>query len=281
MTARPFCKAVGGKTSSLPLLLEHAPREVSTYFEPMAGGGALFWALRAENRFRHAWLNDANGELMRAYKAVRDHVEDLIFTLRGMQNTKRAFLQERAKVPELLPLVERAARFIYLNKTAFNGLYRVNKSGQFNVPFGGYKNPTICDEENLRACSEALRQVDLTGKSYLPVALVARPGDFVYLDSPYLPASDVANFTSFTPGGWKREDHERLARLFRELARRGVAVMLSNADVPEARKLYRGYEIRKTKVRRNVNSDGQGRGPVGEILVVANCGEATRAASMS
>lgn len=272
--SRPFVKAVGGKTSSLPFLLEHAPKKIRTYFEPMVGGGALFFALAGEGRFRSAWLNDANAELMRAYKAVQAHVEPLIWTLGAMKNTKSFFLAERAEDPSILPLVERAARFVYLNKTAFNGLYRVNSKGKFNTPFGYYPKPRICDPDNLRACSEVLQHVDLTSTMGYERCLVgAGPEDFIYLDPPYLPVSKSANFTSFTPGGWKFSDHEQLAAVFAGLARRGVPVMLSNADVPLAWELYAGYQVERTRVRRNVSCKGEGRGPVGEILVVANCAE--------
>lgn len=275
LSPKPVVKWCGGKRSSLPLLMKHVPAKVGTYFEPFAGGAAMFFAMAAAGRFKNAWLNDINEELMLTYKAVRDHSEELIFQLRGMKNKKKIFLTWREQPVHMLSPVERAARFIYLNKTCFNGLYRVNARGKFNVPFGDYPNPTICDEDNLRACSQVLQYVDLTGSGYYAAVQSARRGDLVYFDPPYLPKSDTANFTGFTPGGWKDEDHEKLASRFEVLSNRGVSVMLSNADVPRARKLYKGYEIVKTKVRRNVNSDGTKRGPVGEILVLANCAEKT------
>lgn len=251
------------------------PARVRTYFEPMVGGGALFFELQRRGRIEHAWLNDANFELMCAYRALRDDAEPLIMQLGGMANLEKVFLRWRARPVEELSPVERAARFIYLNKTCFNGIYRVNRAGQFNVPFAGYANPKICDRENLRAAGEALRLVDLTSTDdYLACTESAGAGDLVYFDPPYVPKSATANFTAYTPGGWGTSEHVVLSLAFRHLAERGVAVMLSNADVPLVRELYGDYRVVKTKVRRSVNSDGEGRAPVGEVLVLANCGAA-------
>lgn len=278
VVARPFIKAVGGKTSSLELLLKYVPKKINRYFEPMLGGGALFFALANEDRFDSARLNDLNLDLISAYTAVRANPKRLILELKEMKNTKKNFMAWRAYNPaesvvQAKYSVKRAARFIFLNKTAFNGIWRVNRKGEFNVPFGHYKNPTICDRANLVACSKLLQTSFISSKDFEEAAggdLVVTTKDFIYFDPPYVPVDETSNFVSFTSAGFKKIDHERLALHFTKLAKRRIPMMLSNSDTPLARKLYKGFDIVKTKVRRNVNSKGDGRGPVGEILVLAN-----------
>ena len=168
-----------------------------------------------------------------------------------------------------LPLAERAARTIYLNKTGYNGLYRVNRAGKFNVPMGRYKSPLLCDAANLRACSVALRGVDLRVDDFEDVASRAKAGDFVYFDPPYVPVSDSAAFTSYVPGGFGADQQRRLAEVFTTLARRGVYAMLSNSDTPTVRELYRGFRIDSVLAARFINSRGSRRGKIGEVLVTS------------
>jgi DNA adenine methylase len=263
---RPFVKWVGGKGQLLPTLRREAPKSFGRYFEPFVGGGALFFALKPVS----AVLTDVNEELISAYTAIRDDVESVIKALLGYEYDKGIYYKVRALDPRSLPPADRAARTLYLNRTGFNGLYRVNKSGGFNVPFGRYANPLICDPTNLRACSAALANVELAVRPFHAVLEHAAPGDFVYFDPPYLPVSRTADFTAYAAGGFGLAEHERLALVARELVARGVRVLLSNADVPAARKLFKGakgFKIKTVEANRTVSATAGGRVPVTEILV--------------
>ncbi len=266
--AKPFLKWVGGKTVLLPEILPRLPKKIGTYYEPFLGGGAVFFALAAEKRFVRAILSDSNAELMNTYGAVAWEVEAVIKRLEEHVYEKSHYYAVRASAPRSLPT--RAARFIYLNRTCFNGLYRVNKSGQFNVPFGRYTNPTICDEENLRAVSEALRVlgfINLVADNFETAVLGAKAGDAVYFDPPYVPASDTANFTAYTKSGFGPEEQTRLRDVAKDLVYRGAHVLLSNSDTPFVRKLYKGFKIETVEAPRRVNSKGGKRGNVGELLI--------------
>lgn len=269
----PFFKAVGGKRQLITELLPHMPMAISHYFEPFVGGGALFFELQSTGRFGYATLNDANPHMMAAYEAVRDHVDSLIDDLREYARCyadtgEDFFYERRAAQPDPVKRPrDAAARFLFLNRTCFNGLYRVNKSGQFNVPHGRYTNPTICDEPALRAASAALRGVDLHCGTFLNEQ-VPPSGAFYYFDPPYWPASKTADFTSYTSDGFGSEDQEMLRDHALRLKSHGARVLLSNADVEPVRKLYaRGFEIRRVEARRAVNSDATKRGKVGELLL--------------
>jgi DNA adenine methylase len=236
------------------------------YFEPFLGGGALFFDLLPKKSF----LSDVNAEIVGCYAAVRDRVDELIRSLKKHRYEVDHYYAVRDCDPAELSPVERAARTIFLNKTGFNGLYRVNSSGKFNVPFGRYAKPLICDEANLRACSAALARVDLVTCDFEESASRAKKGDFVYFDPPYVPLSRTATFTAYARGGFGPEEQERLAGLFDRLARRGVKVLLSNSDVPEIRELYGAYRIETVKASRAINSKGSHRGPVSEVLVTSS-----------
>lgn len=235
----------------------------------MVGGGAVFFALANEKRFEEAWINDTNPELINAYQIIQQLPDHLIQVLRKMKNTEKEFLKWRAKDLSELDEPTRAARFIYLNKTCFNGLHRVNKKGQFNVPFGHYENPKICDEENLLACSDALHRswVTITCQDYQKTPELLDSKDVMYLDPPYVPKSETANFVAYTSGGF---DHKRLSDWVSSDSPGRGTILLSNSDTPITRKLYKGFEIHKTDVRRAINREGDKRGHVGEILVVVN-----------
>ncbi len=266
--AAPFLKWAGGKRQVLPEIRKHVPEKFGRYFEPFVGGGAVFFDLFAADRIRsRGYLGDVNEELVTTYEAVRDHVDTVVSALRAhaRHHSESYFYEERARRPVTGPHV--AARMIYLNRTCYNGVYRVNKKGGFNVPIGRYVNPTVCDEDNLRACSEALEYAELVCGDFASVLATARSGDFAYFDPPYVPTSETADFTGFTAAGFKMSDHERLVECARRLKEQGVSVLLSNADLPAVRKLYKGFEIRRVEVRRNINSKGGKRDAVGELLI--------------
>jgi DNA adenine methylase len=267
----PFLKWAGGKGQLLCELLSHLPQRFNNYHEPFLGGGALFFGLARSGLLdgRTAYLSDTNPELIATYRAIQSDVTAVISALRSHRHDRDEYYRVRAQDWRALPASEAAARMIFLNRTGFNGLYRVNNKGRFNVPFGRYKNPTVCDEENLLAASRALRGVKLALESFEHVVSRARRGDLVYFDPPYVPISRTASFVSYAPGGFSVEDQERLARTFEELKRRGVNVMLSNSSAPWVRERYRNHYLTEVMARRNVNSKGDRRGPVKELLVTS------------
>lgn len=261
---RPFVKWVGGKRQLLPKLLPRLPDRFGTYHEPFIGGGALFF----ERRPATAVLSDQNERLVRTYRAIRDSVEDVIELLRGYPHDKEFFLDMRRRDIDAGTDVEVAAWFIYLNRTAFNGLYRVNSRNGFNVPFGRYASPRICDAKNLRACSTALQRADIRHESFESVLDRARRGDFVYFDPPYVPLTATSNFTSYTADHFGPNEQIRLRDLALELKRRGVHVLLSNSSAPFVRELYaEGFELEEVQATRAINSVGSGRGAVTELLM--------------
>jgi DNA adenine methylase len=275
MTAQPCLKWPGGKRHLLPEILPRLPKKIKTYYEPFVGGGAVFFALAAERRFERAMLGDTNQELMSTYLSLKFDVDAVIRRLEEHVYTKTHYYATRAHAPRTA--VARAARMIYLNRTCFNGLYRVNKSGKFNVPFGRYTNPTICDEENLRAVSVALHNVAFSLLDFEQTVMVARRGDTVYFDPPYVPVSETSNFTAYGKDGFGPEDQIRLRDTAESLIRRGVHVLLSNSDTPFVRQLYGRrrtgrelstfFKIEKVRAPRRINSKGGKRGDVGELLI--------------
>lgn len=265
--AKPFVKWVGGKGQLLPQLMRKLPTKYGRYFEPFIGGGALFFALAP----KRAHLFDINEELINTYVVIRDRVEELIKELKKHKYDEEYFYEVRSwdrerSFAKLSP-AKRAARFIYLNKTCFNGLYRVNSKGYFNVPFGDYKNPTILDQENLRRCSQALKGAAIEVASYLSVESRVRKGDFVYFDPPYAPLSATSNFTTYTAVGFEGSDQQQLRDLVVRLSKKGVFVMLSNSSAPLILDLYANFAIELVDANRSINSRGQARGPVKEVLV--------------
>ena len=272
--ARPFLKWAGGKTALLPQLLDAAPEQIDTYYEPFLGGGALFFALQAEGRFTRAVLSDSNRELINAYTQVRDNVDGLIRALQVHQHKYRA-AEDRAEYyytirgKRLTCDLGGAANLIFMNKTGYNGLYRVNSKGHFNVPHGRYQNPTICDEDNLRAASDALQGVKLSVADFAEAPATAAEGDFVYFDPPYVPVSETSYFTSYTATDFGMADQERLAAAASRLAQRGSSVVLSNSGHPNVAAMYRGdcFDLNHVEARRNINSNSAERGVVREYLI--------------
>jgi len=261
---RPFLKWAGGKRRLVPILRTHVPERFGTYFEPFVGGGALFFDLRPER----AVLGDGNERLIRTYSAIRDDVEGVIRTLANCPHDKAFFLAERERDIDSELNADVAAWMIYLNKTAFNGLYRVNARNRFNVPFGRYENPTICDAENLRACARALENVGLCHDDFLSVLDLAHEGDFVYFDPPYVPLSATSSFVGYTEGGFGTADQVRLRDCALTLKRRGVKVLLSNSSAGLVRELYAdGFEMQEVQAARNINRNAEGRKKIAELII--------------
>ena len=261
---KPFLKWAGGKAKLAPEILARFPNKFGRYHEPFLGGGAVFFALGPTR----ATLSDVNAELIATYIAIRDDVDSVLAALESHTATAEHFYAVRATSPESLGPVEVAARTIFLNRTCYNGLYRVNSRGEFNVPFGKYENPRIINTENLLAVSQALQGVDLRHESVFEINDRVRPGDLVYFDPPYDPVSSTASFTAYA-GAFAREEQLRLHKLVRELAGRGIHVVLSNSDTPFVRALYHGFRVETVHCRRAINSRADRRGPVTEVLVTA------------
>jgi DNA adenine methylase len=274
---RPILKWAGGKSQLLEPILARLPKRIETYYEPFVGGAAVFFALAKQGRFARAVLADTNPDLVDVYLAVRKDVDGVISALErlGAAHSKEHYYEIRRRKPR--SRVERAARVIYLNKTGFNGLYRVNRTGEFNVPFGSYANPKVCDEPNLRAAAEALANATIEVADFEVICGRAGPGDAVYLDPPYVPVSKTANFTAYARSPFGMDEHRRLARVFDKLAKRGVFALLSNSHTPETRALYAAWHCDTIGVPRMINSRGDSRGPVPELLVTSRPAAARRA----
>jgi len=269
--AKPIVKWAGGKAKLLGTLLARVPTAMRTYAEPFAGGAALFFAL-ADDRsrtFERAVLADRNEDLIACYRAVRDDVEKLIVALGAFKHDEDEFYRVREQDPTQLDDVARAARLIFLNRTCFNGLWRVNRSGKFNVPFGRYANPRIVDPEGLRAAARALGRAELVTADFATVTASLGAGDFVYFDPPYVPLTKTSSFTAYAEGGFGPADQERLATELAVLRDRGVAAMLSNADTPVTRALYEQFSVQLATAARSINSKGASRGHVGELIVTS------------
>jgi DNA adenine methylase len=261
---RPFLKWAGGKTRLLPTLrVSLPPKAFKRYFEPFLGGAALFFDL-APNQ---AFLNDSNPDLINCYHIVRDRPDDLLAALKCFKMTEPEYYKIRALDPEKLSEVDRAARLIYLNKTCYNGLYRVNKQGQFNTPYGRYSNVTLLDPANLASASKLLRRASLSCADYRAVLAVAQKGDFVYLDPPYVPIGKFSDFKRYTKEQFYAADHERLAEEFYRLHATGCFVLLSNSYSKKTRQLFSGFVQRTVRMPRFVNCKGNGRGQIDELLI--------------
>ena len=270
MTAQPFLKWAGGKRQLLSDISTHMPRKFNNYFEPFVGGGAVLFEIQPS----HAVINDINSDLYNCYTVVRDSVEELIADLSKHENDKFYYYEMRGldlkEEYRLLSPVERASRTIYLNKTCFNGLYRVNKKGHFNVPFGKYKKPNIVNEEVLRSVSSYLseNEVEILDIDFEEALEGAAEGDFVYLDPPYDPVSETSSFTSYNMDGFGKDEQERLRDVFVELHQKGCQVMLSNSATEFILDLYKGFRIEIVSASRSINSVATGRGKINEVLVM-------------
>ena len=263
-TCRPFIKWAGGKRQLLPELSKRVPAKYGRYFEPFIGAGALFFALRP----KEAVIADVNERLIRTYMGIRDDVDAVIRCLREYPHEREFFYRLREMDIDAHSDAELAAWFVYLNKTGFNGLYRVNRSNRFNVPFGRYTNPNICDERTLRACSAALRSVTIELADFEKVAAGAKRGDFVYFDPPYVPLSVTSSFTSYTSDGFGVAEQVRLRDVALKLKQRGVHVLLSNSSAPLVHELYeKDFAVTEVAATRAVNSKAAGRGAIVELVM--------------
>ena len=266
VSPRPFLKWAGGKGKLISQYIPYFPTEFKTYYEPFLGGGAVFFHLQSA----HSILTDINPELINAYRCVRDQVEQVILLLEEHQSRhyKEYYYEVRSRAGT--SDVERAARFIYLNKTCFNGLYRENSKGAFNVPMGQYKNPTICNADLLCSVSAALKNTQIEVRPFDAVVNYAKTGsDFVYFDPPYYPLSPTSNFTAYSRNAFTEADQIKLKDIFTKLATLGVKVMLSNSDCLFIRELYKDFNIHTISAARAINSKGSKRGKIAEVLVTS------------
>jgi DNA adenine methylase len=260
---KPFLKWAGGKTQILTELISKAPKSYANYIEPFIGGGAMFFALQPTSGV----ISDSNPELINLYQCIAENVDELITELKDLSNTEEEFYRIRSQDFAALDKVRAAARTLYLNRTCFNGLFRVNKAGQFNVPYGRYKNPNICNADNLRAVSSALQGVKIVHADYKTVLKkYAKAGDFVFLDPPYLPISQYSDFKRYTKDQFYEEDHIELANEVARLQKLGCHVILTNSNHPLVHELYEPYEIEVVSTRRNISSKANKRS--GEDAIV-------------
>lgn len=285
--AEPFVKWAGGKSQLLKDYRKLYPDKFDTYYEPFLGSGAVFFDLYSLNKIKKAVLSDINKDLMNLWAAIKENVHELLSMLEELQkhvNDRDYYYRVRKEFNSIKlhedfinkPDIRKAALFLYLNKTCYNGLYRVNSKGEFNVPFGRYKNPRIYNEENLLAVHKILKddnKIILLCKDFQEAVKDAGEGDFIYFDPPYQPISETASFTEYTPGGFGYKEQVRLSRVFKELDERGCYVMLSNSNKEEVlRPLYepyfeRGYVI-EVEASRSISCIGNKRGPVKELVIL-------------
>jgi len=273
MNASPCVKWAGGKRSLLSTILDYVPKKIRTYYEPFVGGGALFFELANQNRFRNSHINDVNPNLMLMYSWLPSNVEGVLDYLRIFEELHQEHgkefyykIRDKGYKNHDSSLSCQVAKFIYLNKTCFNGLYRENKKGQFNVPMGRYKNPLIYDPDNLRTCAKALEYTTCTTNDFIFSVSKAKKGDFVYFDPPYMSRTGK-EFTKYHKKGFNEEDHARLALVARKLKDNGVSVLLSNSDTEEVRDLYEGFELIEVAGKRSVGATEERRGYVGDLLI--------------
>lgn len=264
----PFVKWVGGKRQLLPELQKAMPSYYGRYYEPFVGGGALFFSIQPQ----YGYISDLNEELINLYITIRDDVEALMDSLDQHVVTKEYYIKIRnldrnAAEYKQLSNVERASRFIYLNRTCFNGLYRVNSKGEFNVPFGQYRNPRLYERQNLLDCSSVLKTTEIQHADFANILNYVKSGDFVYFDPPYLPLNVTSSFTSYTKEGFDIDMQKRLKEVCDELNDRQVMFMLSNSDTDFINNLYADYSITKVYASRQINSVATKRGKITEVLV--------------
>lgn len=264
-----FVKWAGGKKQLLDQFKPFFPEKINRYIEPFVGGGAVAFFVIKNFDPKEVIISDSNSELMNAYQVIRDDVENLINELKKLKkkHNKETFYKVRDEDPELISPLTRASRFIYLNKTCFNGLYRVNSKGKFNVPIGSYKNPAIVSEEDLREISKLLKKVKVKNESFENCVKWAKKGDFVYLDPPYYPLSKGKSFTTYTKENFLEKEQEQLKEIFDKLNKKGCRVMLSNSDTKFIKDLYKGYPVKLVNARRMINCDGSKRGAIKEVVV--------------
>lgn len=265
----PFVKWVGGKRQIMPSIVERLPQKFTTYFEPFVGGGAVLFHLQPKK----AVINDFNSELINVYNTIKINLDELIVDLKKHKNESEYFYTIRSKdrTPDFKKLsnVKKASRIIYLNKTCFNGLYRVNSAGEFNSPFGRYINPNIINEPTLKAVNNYLNanSIKILNGDYEQCLKNINKDSFVYFDPPYDPVSESSNFTGYIQGGWNEEDQIRLRNVCNELHSKGIKFLLSNSATSFIKGLYKDYNIDIIKSSRSINSDAEKRGEIDEVLI--------------
>jgi len=265
---KPLVKWVGGKRQLLKELKKNMPKSYNRYFEPFVGGGALFFSLRP----KEAFINDYNEELINLYRVVKQKPFELIEDLKKHKNEKEYYYKIRGLDRDPLSYkklsdVKRAGRFVFLNKTCFNGLYRVNKKNEFNSPYGRYKNPAICDEKNILLCSRVLQNSVILNEDFKEIKKEIKKGDFIYLDPPYVPLNQTSNFTAYTDRGFDKKMQFELKEFCDYIDRAGGYFMLSNSYTDFVLELYRDYRIKTVTARRAVNCKASRRGSVKELLI--------------
>lgn len=288
-TAHPFVKWAGGKTQLLPEIRKHYPHRIKKYCEPFVGGGAVLFDVLQKCRPEKVLVNDVNEELINTYLQIKTDCNLLIEQLselqqdyksQSLEKNKILFYEKRLCYNELkinrndAENLEKAALFIFLNKTCFNGLYRVNKKGEFNVPFNNAKNPLICDEENLRACSELLQNVQMKTGDYSNCKNFIDSETFVYLDPPYRPLTQTSAFTSYSENNFSDKEQLELGKFITEISSKGAKVLASNSDPKNTNKednffddLYSNFEIERITASRMINSNAKKRGAISELLI--------------
>ncbi len=265
-----FIKWAGGKTQLLRQFSELYPQKFNRYFEIFLGSGAVFFNLKQKFNPTQSFLFDINEDLINTFKSVRDEVDELIPLLRehrDKDNNREYFNKQREQFNTMKSGLEKAAIFIYLNKTCFNGLYRVNSDGKFNVPFGKYKKPAILQEVKLKMASKLLRGSELSVADFNESMKHAKENDFVYMDPPYFLLTKTASFTAYQKGGFFEKEQKQLSQSFKELDKKGCLLMQSNSDTPFIRELYSDFNILTVKARRAINCIGAKRGVINEIVI--------------
>lgn len=273
-----FVKWAGGKIQLLNQFEQFLPAKIDRYFEPFIGSGAVFFYVKQAHHPKFCMISDNNQDLMNLYVTVKNDLDKLLpllekYKIEHKKNQKEYYYKQRARFNETEDILEKSALFIYLNKTCFNGLFRVNSKGKFNVPFGSYSNPSIVQKDKLEQASKLLnnKKVEIKTMDFSNILKYAKNGDFIYFDPPYYPLSDTSSFTSYHKDDFLEKEQRQLSKVFQKLDKRGCHVMLSNSDAPLIYKLYRKYEkegyLHLVKAKRMINCDAKGRKAISEVLV--------------
>ena len=277
--AKPFIKWVGGKGKLVPELEKYFPKKFNRYFEPFVGGGALFYEVIKKNNIVFSSINDINKKLIITYKQIQQDPKKIISLLKNIENEyKKLSLEEQKEYfykirkkynEESLDNITIAVYLIFLNKTCFNGMYRENSKGGYNIPFGDQKNPTICDEKNILAVSKCLKNTEINNLSFEEAVEKCKKGDFIYFDPPYYPISATSSFTSYSKNSFGPREQEKLRDVFIKLAKKGCFVMLSNSNTDFIREIYKEYKdyFKYVYATRSINSNGNKRGKILEIAI--------------
>ena len=266
---KPILKWAGGKRQLLPALIKNIPEKFNTYYEPFIGGAALLISLYSLNKINESVISDTNKDLYNLYKTIMENPQQLIDKLDNLEfkNNKEDYYKARELFNSTEDPANRSALLIYLNRHGYNGLYRVNSSNKFNVPFGKYNNPGMPSSRNIMALSELFQSCTIMNSDFELTVNNANKGDFVYLDPPYMPLSKTSYFTGYTHSGFDEKDQERLAKSFRELSDRGVYVMESNSSTDFIKELYKDFNLLEVDARRNINSVGTKRNSIKELII--------------